>query len=414
LAAAWRIASLCFDSQRARWAGVCLLAALLTVPVAGTALVIADPYLTARSLSTPASMFAIDSFLRGNKVGTFLWILLTALVHPQMAVFALGFLLFLYWISDRSPAPLPKPVLTIAVASGLPSRWPGGFTFRPVEWPYSEVLYSRTFFFANLWHWYEWLGVFLPLSILYLFTRITPRATLPAFHRICRALVPFGIVSTVAFLILSSSKYLVNFVRLQPMRSFHVLYILFYILLGGLIGEYLLKARAWLWIALFGSLAVGMIGVNRSMYPDSNPIEWPGGKDRNPWVSAFLWARNNTPVDAVFALDPRYLLIPGEDRHGFRAIAERSVLADEIKDSGAVSLFPQLTTDWKNQQEAQRGWKHFQAADFSRLAQQYRVTWVVVQLPAPVGLTCPYEHATVAVCHIPNPNGQTGSSLYAR
>src|ERR1700676_3817945 len=48
LLAAWRLASVCFVSSLARWGGVGLLAALLSVPIAGTALVIMDPYLTAR------------------------------------------------------------------------------------------------------------------------------------------------------------------------------------------------------------------------------------------------------------------------------------------------------------------------------------------------------------------------------
>jgi hypothetical protein len=59
LLAAWRLAGACFRDEAARWGGVALLAALLSVPVAGTALVIMDPYFTARSLSTPATLFAI-------------------------------------------------------------------------------------------------------------------------------------------------------------------------------------------------------------------------------------------------------------------------------------------------------------------------------------------------------------------
>jgi len=43
--------------------------------------------------------------------------------------------------------------------------------------------------------------------------------------------------------------------------------------------------------------------------------------------------RLQTPRDAVFALDPNYMLIAGEDQHGFRAIAERSALADALKDN---------------------------------------------------------------------------------
>jgi hypothetical protein len=43
----WRLAGVCFQRDSARWGGVVLLAALLSVPVAGTALTIMDPYLTA-------------------------------------------------------------------------------------------------------------------------------------------------------------------------------------------------------------------------------------------------------------------------------------------------------------------------------------------------------------------------------
>jgi hypothetical protein len=401
LVAGWRIAGLCFTSTRARWASVSLLAAVLTVPIAGTALVIADPYLTARSLSTPTTIFAIECFLRGRKTGAFLWLLLTALIHPQMAVFAIGFFIFLYWTTDKSPSTSSNQATALAITSSLPSRWPQGFNFHPVQGTYRDVLYSRTFFFAAFWHWYEWVGVVLPLSILYIFTRIHPRGTLPAFRRICRALVPFGIVSTVAFLMLNSSQDLVNFVRLQPMRSFHLIYVLFYLLLGGLLGEYVLKNRVWLWLALFGSLTAGMSAINRSTFPHSPAIEWPLAKSQNPWVAAFQWVRTNTPKNAVFALNPSYLAIASEDQHGFRAIAERSVLADALKDSGAVSLFPQLTTDWENQQRAQSGWDHFQPADFMRLARQYPVTWVVVELTRATGLDCPYRNSTVAVCRIP-------------
>ncbi len=401
LVAGWRIACLCFSTTRARWAAVSLLAALLTVPIAGTALVIADPYLTARSLSTPTTIFSIDSFMRGRKMGTFLWIALTAFVHPQMAVFGIGFLLFLYWMRRETPISGRHHSAAITAATGLPSRWPQGFTFQPAQGTYRDVLYSRTFFFAALWHWYEWIGVVFPLSILYAFTRVEPRATLPDFQRICRALVPFGIVSTLAFLLLNSTRYLMNFVRLQPMRSFHLLYVLFYVLVGGLFGEYVLKNRLWRWLALFGPLAIGMSAVNRVSFVNSPPIEWPTDGSKNPWVSAFLWIRDNTPKDAVFALDPHYLSIAGEDQHGFRAIAERSMLADADKDSGAVSLFPQLTADWENQQRAQDGFGHFDAVDFMRLAQTYPVSWVVVQLPAANGLLCPYHNSAVAVCRIP-------------
>src|ERR1700694_3554449 len=72
----------CFESARARWAGVALVAAALSIPVAGTALMIMDPYLTARSLSTPFTIFAIAACLAGEWKRAVSWLFVTVLIHP--------------------------------------------------------------------------------------------------------------------------------------------------------------------------------------------------------------------------------------------------------------------------------------------------------------------------------------------
>ena len=90
----------------------------------------------------------------------------------------------------------------------------------------------------------------------------------------------------------------------------------------------------------------------------------------------------------------------GEDDHGFRAVAERSVLADNLKDSGAVSLFPELADRWKAQVQAQSEMEHFHLKDFENLATRYPVTWILTHRPDPAGLTCPYENQELAVCRI--------------
>jgi hypothetical protein len=92
--------------------------------------------------------------------------------------------------------------------------------------------------------------------------------------------------------------------------------------------------------------------------------------------------------------------IPGEDEHGFRAIAQRSLLGDSVKDSGAVSMFPNLAEEWRDQVNAQRGWKKFQLADFEKLKTRYGVDWVVVEQPGVDGLKCPYGNWRVRVCAI--------------
>jgi len=64
-------------------------------------------------------------------------------------------------------------------------------------------------------------------------------------------------------------------------------------------------------------------------------------------------------VDAVFALDPDYMSIAGEDEIGFRCLAQRSRLADRNKDNGVVSMFPPLAEVWWAQVQAQTPWRNF-------------------------------------------------------
>jgi hypothetical protein len=179
-----------------------------------------------------------------------------------------------------------------------------------------------------------------------------------------------------------------------------------------LIAEYLLKSSVPRWLGLIIPLAVGMWFLQRSTFPSSPHVEWPGSHADNSWNSAFLWIRGNTPKSAVFAVDPAYMLSPGEDMHGFRAVAERSVLADLVKDSGAVSLFPQLADHWRSQTKAESGWKNFRREDFEKLARQFPITWILTGSPGPSGLNCPYENRDLAVCRIAAPADVTWVTRY--
>jgi hypothetical protein len=395
MVAAWRLMCACFDSAAARWSGIALLAGTLAVPVAGTALAIADPYLTSRTLSTPATVFAIASYISGRRRQTALWCLATALIHPQMAVYTLAFLASVA-LADRraSVAAVPAESGVVCMA-GVPFL----FEFGPAHGPAREALLSRTYFFVSQWSWYEWMGVAAPLALLSLASNTRLRNTRLPFRILARALIPFALLFTAGAVVLASARWLENYTRLQPMRSMHLVYIVFFLLLGGVIGEYVLRQRLWRWFALFVPLGGAMWLLGLSAYPASAHVEWPSGVGRNPWSAAFLWIRGNTPKDAVFALDPDYLARPGEDMHGFRAIAERSQLADELKDSGAVSLFPGLADEWKAEVRSLDGWDHFQLADFERVAKRYPVTWFVTQSPQ-AGLICPYRNSAVAVCRL--------------
>ena len=397
--AAYELARLCFHTERARWGGVGLLAALLSVPVAGTSLIIADSYLTGRSLSTPLVLMSTACFLDKRTRSACLWLVGAFLVHPQMAIYGAGVGLLVAFES-RSPR-LAKFAEAAPVLPALLLPFLIGAHLQPPQGAYREVLASRAYFLVTTWHWWEWFGAFAPLGMLTWFTGLSLKSTLPAFSRLAKLLVGVGLISIVAALLLASDVDFAYLLRLQPMRSFHLIYVAFFILLGGLLGEYLLRVHVWRWILCFGALSTGMFAVDKIAYPESPHIERPGVRYHGEWLSSFLWIREHTPKDAMFALDPEYLLKRGVDLHGFRAVAERSALADREKDSGAASVFPELAERWKIESAAQSDWAHVSPDRLRNLQEQYGVTWVLLENPAPIdGLVCPYHNGELRVCQI--------------
>jgi hypothetical protein len=161
----------------------------------------------------------------------------------------------------------------------------------------------------------------------------------------------------------------------------------------------MLRESVWRWCALFLPLFASMWMLQAQAFPSSPHVEMPGLSYASGWVPALLWIRGNTPKSALFAMDPDYLASPGVDMHGFRAIAERSALADELKDSGAVSLFPELGNQWKQEVMAQKDWRASHYRNFATLVACYRVKWFIFPEPESVpGLTCPYQNHDFRVC----------------
>ncbi len=388
LLACWRIARLCFRERQAAWCGVALVGCLLTMPVAGTALYIMDQYLSSRSLSTPAGLFAVASALEGNYLGAGLWIVLTAAVHPLMAVFAAVYVVLLVAWKRRRPAAAWLPALLM------------GSLFPPVTPAYRVALSAHPYFSLANWSWYEWLGILAPFALLAGMGRVARRHKLGPMDTACRALVVFEAIFLAAALVICLPGRFENLLEIQPMRCLHLLYILLFLFAGGLAGRFVLRNRAWRWALLFVPLCAGMWFAQRQLFPATPHLEWPWLASGNPWDQAFDWIRRNTPEDAYFALDPDHEALPEEDFHGFRAMAQRSMLADAGKDGGAVSMFPALADRWVEQVAAQRGWKNFRLADFQRLKRRYGVNWVVVEQPGVTGFVCPYQNSRVLVCPI--------------
>ena len=389
LAGCWKLGNLCFHSPRAAWGGSILVASLLTIPVAGTALYIMDQYLNPRSFSTATAVWIVASALEQKYFRAVLWVVLTAFVHPLMAVFSLGFALLLV-IQRRIQFSGNSAAILIAAT-----------LFPPVTPAYLRALDSRSYFFILRWQWFEWLGIFGPIAIFWGFKSWAQRRKLRSLQQLCLASIVFSFLCLAAALVITVPAPLVRFAELQPMRGLLLVYVFLFVVGGGVLADYVWKAKLWRWLVLFLPIAAGMFYAQRQLFPATHHLELPGRKPGNAWGETFLWIRNNTPVDAYFALDPGHMLAPGEDQHGFRAVAERSMLADAAKDSGAVTMFPALAQTWQEQVDAQHGWKDFRRPDFERLRDRFGVNWFVLEKMQATGMDCPHASAGLYVCRLP-------------
>jgi hypothetical protein len=396
LTACWQLSGLLFPGrQTARWCGVCLVAALFTIPVAGTALYLMDQYLNPRNLAAFAGIFAVTRMLEKKYLQSFLWLVFAACVHPLMWAFPFSFCA-LFLVMQRSG----RREKTAAL-HGVNAFWPA-IPLMPTSSPaYREVAKLHNYFYLQKWAWYEIVGAIAPLALFWWFAKLARSRQWNVLERVCRAFAIYGVIYLAISLVLDLPPRFEALARLQTMRSLHLLYTVLFLVIGGFLGEYVLRQNIWRWLLLFLPLTLGMFVAQRSLFPASAHVELPFIAPKNPWAQAFVWIRTNTPEDAVFALDPEYMKIAGEDEIGFRCLAQRSRLADWVKDNGAVSMFPTLANEWWTEVQAQTPWKNFRGEDFSRLKKIYGANWVVVQQPGITGLDCPYETSAVRVCRIP-------------
>lgn len=446
LHACWRIARRSFPDPPAHWAAVTMIAALLTLPVAGSAINLADQYLHPRALATAAILAAVVAILdsRTHARRTWLAVLLLALAfvtHAIMAAFGISFCAFLWWNLRPTKATTTNPVHSASVfplcplwcqpfsaaklaaslaAVTLPLSW----IFEPANHAWRKAASTRDFYFLSRWEWYEWLGVFAPLALLFAYQRFLLRrdeagpphslAThVPANSRdlqpFVSALLYYGLFQTAAAIVLMLPPSLERLRPLEPMRYLHILYLFFFLLVGALLGRHLLRTHLYRWALLFIPLAAAMFYAQRQLYPASAHIEWPGATPRNPWLQAFAWIRQNTPQDALFAVGPRYMTLPAEDYHGFRALAQRSSLVDFDKDGGMAARVPHLAPRWLKELTAQDNWQNFQPQDFARLKHDFGVTWILLtprdaqfpsaQIDSNPAMTCPYKKE-ILVCRL--------------
>lgn len=415
LAACLAIARRCFAKPEAHWSATATIAALLTIPVSGTGISLTDQYLHPRALATAAILAAVVAVLDNRRLQTGLFLIAAAALHVIMAAFGASLCMFLTLTrrdhrSRLSSGTKLRSNAANFASAALPLPW----LFQRTTPAWREAASTRHFYDVLHWPWYEWLGVMAPFVILYYFARQARSEAANQTQqqsrtraRFSSSILYYAIFQLAVALLILLPPQLERLRPFEPMRYLHLVYLLMFLIAGGIIGEHILGRHAYRWLLFFVPLSAGMFYAQHQMYPATAHLELPGRAPANDYLRAFAWIKQkeNTPTDALFALDPYYMQQPGEDFHGFRALAERSSLADMVKDPGMVARVPTLAERWQKEVQASKNWQNFTARDFENLKTSLGVSWVVWSRgnsaePATPPLVCPYENRTVAVCRV--------------
>ena len=118
----WSIARVLFDDERAQWAGVALTAAMMTLPVAGTALYLADQHLHPRNVATALVLLAVSRILVGKRWQAVPLLLLSFVLHPIMATLGISFCFFLS-MAMLEPVHVWLRSLRDSLAAAVPLGW---------------------------------------------------------------------------------------------------------------------------------------------------------------------------------------------------------------------------------------------------------------------------------------------------
>jgi len=400
LLACWSVAARLFDDVAERWFALGFAAACFTLPAAGTALVLMDPYITARSFSTPLGLFAVAAALDRRWGLAVFFLLLMGVVHPLMVLYAAALVLLyaaLEMSGVRAAVLLGVAGVVVVGVVALVTR------HDPVSHAYFEAVHSRrrAFLFPAQWKWYEDFGLVAPLALFALAARRADAGE--RVRRLCTACLLLGLSSGLAVFLFvhASGPYLL--VRVQLLRSFHILYLLGVLLLGGWLGWFFVNRGNTRWVpyALLVMTAGGLFAAQLAAYPDLAHIEWPGMQPRNPWAQAYVWIRKNTPADAVFAANPNLVFMSGVDTQGFRATTERSLLADD-KDQGVAAVVdPSIAGAWAAQRDAQLGLDTMSDGERVARLRPFGARWLLLPSNAVTDFPCPYENAAAKVCRLP-------------
>lgn len=393
----------------AQLGGVALLAAWWTLPVAGTSLLLMDPYVTARSLSMPLSLlaaaYALDDWRtsRRSAIASIACLAVAALFHPLMAAYGAAFVVLLRVVSAR------RWVLLLTIATGIALLLATALQMAaPSEPPSVRVAeLSRDYWYIWQWHWFEWIGLVAPIVTIALAARASSER-LAGTQSIVRASTALAFIACLVACLFCREAFATHLVaRLQPLRCYALIYAMMAATLGAFGTQAALRSRLravrWMPVCVLAISAAALGFVQRQTYQTSPQVELPWRMDANPnpWVQAFLWARDNTEKDAVFALDAKYVNMDGEDAQTFRAIAQRSALPDYSKDGGEASIMPSLADRWLAAANAQKDLSQQDDTTRDEHLRSFHPDWMVVRTDAATVHECPYQNALVKICRFP-------------
>jgi hypothetical protein len=400
LVACRRIARHCFMDRPAEWSGLLLLVILLPFPIAATRLGLMEQYFHPRGLAIALVLTAFVAALE-RRFAAVAWLALATAMHPLTGLWGIAHVAFQ---AGRPRGPLPSRAVILLIVSIVPMALASCSPVAPPP-PDTQTDYWREALSPEVfdvrypvnWPWYAWLGVVAPLMLLGYYATVGRRLGTARFADVSTRLFASGIVGVLVALAITA--YPDRRLPLQPMRQLHLVYIVAIVFAGARIEQRFLKGRALQRAVLFAT-TIGIVLIAQRHFPFSPHIEWPGRPPQNLWAQAFAWSAAHTPEDALFALDPYYLRRPGPDSHSFRAIAERSMLAEGIHDLAPAAMSPPLAARWMEQIRDQTPWRQFRREDFARLKSKYGVSWVILEQPGVEGLDCPYSNAAALVCRV--------------
>jgi hypothetical protein len=398
------IARQLFTQRRAQWAGVAMVAGLFTLPVSGAAIFLADQHLHPRNAAAALILLAVERILAGRRRQAVPFLIAAFLVHPLMAALGVSFCLFLSlallesihariisWNWSQTGAWRKKAAALV----------PLGWVLEPASPAWHKALDTRSYYYLYQWTWYEWLGALAPLLLFGLLWRVADKKRHKLLARFALGTFAYGLFQQVLAMVLLGPASWIRLTPFQPMRYLQLVYFFMALIGGCLLGKALLQANLWRWAVYLTAINGGMLAWQLADFPGSAHLELPGRPTANPWLQAFTWIRANTPQDAYFAVDPEYMRAPGEDYHSFRALTERSQLADAVKDASVVTQIPELAPAWERQAEAGANWSRFRLSDFERLKAEFGADWALVSDPPVPGLVCVWHNQVLAVCQIP-------------